>query len=383
LVLASLLLGGCGPDTGTCEAEDDDACFDAGTCLGRAHVVHTDVAALHLVAADLDGDAAIDVLAIGTREDGTVAAELHRGHGDGTFADPVASTATGCSAYPLDGDFDGDGIADLVYPDCQGSLLVFWGAATGVGAESTAVMLPFVMTGSTVADMDGDGTSDLVVVGHDAADVGRLGWVQGASSRQLALVSSVELALPFLPTAVRSGDATGDGTPDAFAYAPGVADGLAIAAGETGGGFAAAQATAIGARIGQVAVGAFATGTPATDVLVTAPQDMRLLVAEVGTGTPAVASTPVFPYHPALAIAVEWDGEPGDEALVADGIDPELRWFRFAPDGSAREDARVSTPYAAQLVLVPDLDGDGTADLLVGHFAQAAFSVRLSSEDPG
>jgi len=383
-LVTSLVLFGCGPDTGTCDDDTDEACFAEGTCLGRAHVVHTEVAALHLVSADLDGDAAIDVLAIGTRADGSVAAELHRGAGDGTFADPVSSPATGCSAYPLAGDLDGDGIADLVYPDCQGSLLVFWGAPSGVGAESTAVMLPFVMTGSTVADMDADGTADLVVVGHDASDVGRLGWVRGASSRQLALGSSAELVgLPFLPTAVRSGDANGDGTPDAFTYAPGVADGMAIAPGQAGGGFAAAEPTALGARIGQVAVGAFATGTTAADVLVAAPQDMRLVVAELGAGPPAIATTDVFPYRPAFATAVEWDGEPGDEAIVGDAIDPEVRWFRFAADGAATEEARVSTPYAAQLVLVPDLDGDGTADLLVGHFAQAAFSVRLSSEGSG
>ena len=244
--------------------------------------------------------------------------------------------------------------------------------------------LPFVMTGSAVADMDLDGISDLVVVGRDPSDAGRLGWVRGASTRQLALESADALVgLPFQPTAVRSGDANGDGTPDAFAYARGVADGLAIAPGQTGGGFAEAEPAPLGARIGQVAIGAFATDTPGADVLVAAPEDTRLIVAALGLAAPAIATTSVFPYHPAFATAVEWDGEPGDEALVADGIDPEVRWFRFAADGTATEDARVSTPYAAQLVLVPDLDGDLTPDLLVGHFAQSAFSVRLSSEGAG
>jgi hypothetical protein len=131
--------------------------------------------------------------------------------------------------------------------------------------------------------------------------------------------------------------------------------------------------------VGQVAIGEFASASPAADVLVVSPDDMRLVLAEPG----AVVSTPVFPYRPAFATAVEWDGQDGDEALVADGFDPEVRWYRFAADGAAREDARVHTPYAAQLVLVPDLDGDDVADLVVGHFAQAAFSVRLSSEGSG
>lgn len=382
LALAAVAAIACGPDTATCEDETDQvACLGDDACLGGAHVVDTDVAALHLVAADLDGDARVDVLAIGTRADGTVAAELHRGHGDGTFDDPVESPAVGCSAYPLDGDLDGDRIADLVYPDCDGSLLVFWGATGGPGGDATPVALPFVMTGSSVADMDADGVSDLVLVGHEAASgVGTLGWVKGAASRELALVTSSELAaLTFLPTAVRSGDANGDGTPDAFAYARGVAD-LGIAAGEDGGGFAAAQAAPVGARVGQVAIGAFASASAAVDVLVASPDDMRIVVTELGTGAPAVASTSVFPYRPALATTVEWDGQPGDEAIVVDGFDPEVRWFRFDADGTAHEGARVSTPYAAQLVLAPDLDGDDVPDLLVAHFAQAAFSVRLSSE---
>lgn len=384
LLLAVLGAIACGPDSATCSDDDDEkACVADGTCLGRTHLVPTDVAALHLVAADVDGDEAIDVLAIGVREDGTVAAELHGSHGDGTFADPVETAAAGCSAYPLDGDLDGDGTSDLVYPECDGSLLVFWGGKGGPGSSSTAVALPFVMTGSTAADMDGDGVVDLVVVGHDAADAGQLGWVRGNATRELALASSSQLdGLAFLPTAVRSGDANGDGTPDAFPYAR-VRDGLAIAPGQAGDGFADAQPATLGASVGQLAVGAFASGTAAPDVLVAAPDDMQLLVAELGTGAPAVASTSVFPYRPALATAVEWDGEPGDEAVVADGFDPEVRWFRFAADGTASEDARVSTPYAAQLVLVPDLDGDDTPDLLVGHFAQAAFSVRLSSEGSG
>jgi hypothetical protein len=381
LAAVGVVAAGCGPDTATCDDEDElPACLDGDACLGGAHVVETSVAALHLVSANLDGDGQIDVLAIGTREDGTVAAELHRGHGDGTFAEPVATNAVGCSAYPLDGDLDGDAIADLVYPDCDGSLLVFWGGTDGPGTTATLVALPFLMTGSSIADMDGDGISDLVLVGHvDASAVGTLGWVTGAASRELALVTSSELAgLAFLPTAVRSGDANGDGTPDAFAYARGVAD-IGIAPGEAGG-FAAAVSAPVGARVGQVAIGAFASASAAVDVLVASPDDMRIVVTELGAGTPAVASSSVFPYRPALATAVEWDGEPGDEAILADGFDPEVRWFRFAADGAAHEDARVSTPYAAQLVLVPDLDGDGTSDLLVAHFAQSAFSVRLSGE---
>lgn len=377
----ALAAAACGPEAGsTCG--DDSICLANGPCLGEAIVIETDVAALHLVAADLDADARIDVLAIGTREDGSVAAELHAGHGDGSFADPVAIAATGCSAYPLAGDLDGDGVADLVYPDCEGALLVFWGGPGGPAQTPTSVALPFVMTGSSIADMDGDGIDDLVVVGH-ATDVGQLGWVRGAGDRALALVGAVALdGLAFVPSAVRSGDVDGDGHPDAFAFTPGVADALALATGRGADGFAAAQTMPVG-RIGQITLGAFGAASPGADLLVAAPQDMRLSVAAIAGGAPSVTPTPVFPYRPAQASAVQWDGDPGDEAVVVDGFDPEVRWFAFADDGSADERGRIPTPHAAQIVLVPDVDGDGTADLLVGHFAQAAFSLRLSSEGSG
>lgn len=376
LLLVIPLAIGCGPEShAPC---DEEVCLDDGPCLGPAEVVPLQMSALHLVAAAFDDDETIDVLALGVDEGGVVIAQLFLGDGDGSFADGVSSSAIGCSAYPSIGDFDGDGAPDLVYADCDGALLVFWGTADGPGVVSTTVQLGFRLSSSAASDVDGDGIEDLVIVGRDAAEVGQFAWVRGTADRAIALSDSDPIVgLPFLPSGVRTAPVAADGANDAVVFAPGVLDGVAVADADALGVFGPMEPLVVGARVGGVTLGAFGENTDEPNVLVAAPQDSRLVL----TGPAgSVGATELFPYRPAFATPVDWDTELGDEALVIDGFDPEIRWFRFGSDGVGEDSGRIPFPHAAQYVVTPDLDGDDVPDLLVGHYAQSAFSVRLASD---
>jgi len=379
LGLAALALA-CGPEAH--EPCEQDVCLDDGPCLGPADVFPVlDMSALHLIAAPFDDDDAIDVLALGVDGAGIVVAQLFVGDGDGGFGDGVSNTAIGCSAYPSIGDFDGDGAPDLVYADCDGALLVFWGTSSGPGEVSTTVQLGFRLSSSAASDVDGDGIQDVVIVGRDAAEAGRFAWVRGAADRALALSDTEPIVgLPFLPSGVRTAAVAADGTTDAIVFAPGVVDGLAVADVDAVGAFGPMQPLVVGARVGGVTLGAFGENTDETNILIAAPQDSRLVLRNAA-GT--VGETMLFPYRPAYATPVGWDAELGDEALVIDGLDPEIRWFRFDGGGGGEESGRIPSPYAAQYVVTPDLDGDDVPDLVVGHYAQSAFSVRLADSNGG
>lgn len=365
-VVLLLLVVACGPSHADC---GDATCFgDDGPCLGEARTYETDLAPRHLVAGDFDGDDAIDILAVGDAQDGAVVAELHRGLGDGTFDDPQPSTATGCSAYPLGADLDGDGSEDLLYPDCVGNALVFWGGA----AEPSAITLPLVLTTAAIADADADGQLDVVAFGIDAQQAPAMALVRGLGAR--GFEAQAPLPAGSLPTGVRTGDVDGDGNVDAVTWIAGVADSVAVRTGDGNGGFAAATPGAAAIAAGHIAVGDLAPGG-ADELVISAPGQQRLVVGSGG----AADMTSVSPYRPAFATIVQFAGAVSPAALVVDGFEPEVRYYVADADGAPHEQGRLATEHAAQWLAAPDLDGDGGVDLVVGHLARGAFSVWLAA----
>lgn len=369
-VVATLVcIAACGPSHADC---GEVACFgDAGPCLGEARTFETDLAPRHFVAGELDGDDAIDVLVVGDAATGEVVAELHRGLGDGTFAAPEGSERTGCSAYPLADDVDGDGHDDLLYPDCTGNALLFWG---GAEAAPSSITLPLVLTTAAIADADADGVLDLVAFGIDPLQAPAMALVRGLGDRGFAAGPAQVLAEPSAPTGVRPGDVDGDGDVDAVTWIAGVADSIAVRHGDGTGGFAAPVPIAAATAAGHIAVGDVSSGG-ADELVISAPSQQRLVIGSGGGSD----TTSVSPYRPAFAMIATLADATGPAALVVDGFEPEVRYYVVDGDGAARQQGRLSTPHAAQWLAVPDLDGDGALDLVVGHHARGAFSVWLAS----
>ena len=372
-LVAAVLLVGCGPTHADC---DEQVCI-GDACLATARSYDTEIDPLHFVAADFDGDASVDVIAIGIGSAGEVVAEIHRNEGDGLLGDPEPIDAVGCSAYPVAGDLDGDAAADLVYPACDGNALVVWGGAT---ASTSAIALPFPLGTSAIDDVDGDGRSDLVALGGAG-----LVLVRGEPGRTLVATDAIALATAMPPSGVRTGDVDGDGVLDAVTWTLGQAGSVALSLGHGDGSFAPAEP-----RVADTAPASLALGSlddrAGVELVALAPDQHRLVIDH---GDAASSTTDVGHYRPALAAIASGahaapglndGGDAGPHALVVDGVDPEVRYYALGADGALAEDARLPTPHAAQSVLVPDLDGDGVADVLVGHFTAASFSTWLSSE---
>ena len=164
-----------------------------------------------VVAADVDGDGVLDLLAAGTA-DGTVTVGL--GAGDGTFT-PAAGSPLSVGIWPnvlVPHDLDDDGDVDLVVADTRtGRLHVLLGAGDGTFLPRTSFYAGSRPWSVATGDLNRDGRADLAVALHDEPRLrlylgdGQGGFAEAAGSPLPVAVGVDALALH---------DFDGDALPD-------------------------------------------------------------------------------------------------------------------------------------------------------------------------
>ncbi|MBK7859232.1 MAG: VCBS repeat-containing protein [Archangiaceae bacterium] len=158
-----------------------------------------------LAAADVDGDAILDLIAV---SDGD--AQVLRGLGDGTFA-PKVVVPVGSAKSVRTADFDNDGWPDLAVARSSGQVSVLLNDRDGTFTARPDVDLQSNGTGFGVGDLNGDGTPDLFAAAASAVN---------AATDSLPGWCSVSAGAPMVvdvdqrPVAVSVADFNADGKPD-------------------------------------------------------------------------------------------------------------------------------------------------------------------------
>ncbi len=200
-------------------------------------VAHAATGPMTILEADLDGDGRDDLVTISRRAGGYggVGITTRLSLGNGTFGPPVHATADwdlnpggGIDPNVATGDFNRDGLADLVVAYCSSSstpfdLLYAYGDGTGrLEAPLVLDTLPLGLRCMTVADIDLDGRDDVLY--NERNDVRfALGEAAGtlASPRPL-------LDVPLRLFALVAEDLTADGSVDLLLSVPGLGGGFPL-----------------------------------------------------------------------------------------------------------------------------------------------------------
>ncbi len=355
---ATLDLDGDGvPDVATSAASGDVAVYLGGVAgLARAPLVlanpdgkKSGFGFVLAAAGDLNGDGYGD-LAIGECG-GAGGVRVYFGGPAGpptassqALVSPDGMSGFGCRVTGA-GDLDGDGYADLavarVGGDVTGGLYIYKGGPQGVPATTTRIDSPvqkpsrlgYSLAG--VGDLDGDGFADLAATEIDYSDLtGQVhlyrGGPDGISNQRVVTIKSPDpIGVQYGSSVACAGDVDGDGYPD------------------------------------------FVIGAPAVPT-VKFPPKVHLYLG--GAGGPSASATPIdLPTDGANGFGTEVEGA-GD--LDGDGYSDVvvtsqtgLVVFRGAAGGIAP--AGTSVDAAGQgsnprhLASAGDLDGDGTADVLI------------------
>jgi hypothetical protein len=377
----AVLVAACNPppehlgDLPSALCETDGALPAGGQCFeasARELVVGLDP--LHFVVGDFNVDTHADVVVAGTRA-GVVGTELWVGSSGGLTGPGIDATPTGCSAFPIAGPLLGGPGDDVMFATCDWSVDVFgWG--DGAFAAGQNIPLPMQLRSSTIADMEGDGDADLIMLGEreDARATLSVILANGGAFDPATLQPLSTLS--FDPAGITAGDFDGDGVLDLVLHRAGVPGALGFVMASQAGLFAEPLRITTALAPGTVAVADL--DADGDDDVVYADEAAQtacvwLLDGTLDAAPRCVVFAEIAPRHAAVA---DLDGDELPEVVLADAASHSLWVWDVDLAGDADVMEPLPVPATADRIALVDFDNDGVLDIIAGHFADKTLSIR-------
>ncbi|MEA2918618.1 MAG: hypothetical protein QOJ15_10699 [Bradyrhizobium sp.] len=344
--------------------------FTAGQVIG----VPSDPA--NVAAADLNCDGKLDI-AVSSDSEPFVGVLL--GRGDGTFGRTLTVAAGHACSFIITADLDGDGYVDLGCSNHNGSATVLWGNGDGTFSKSVNYKVQGALAtadtyGIAVADLNGDGTLDLVasVYGASGPDPSALGQVAVLLNRGDRSFAKPVFYPDGAAVAIFAGDFNGDRKPD-IATAN-FDSSVSVFQGDGTGRLGARQVYSTGGQGVAIAAGDF-NGDGVLDLATGNDASGSVSVLQ-GQGQGSFGDSVSFEAGNTHSIAVVDLNRDGHLDLISGGYDEGLvRVWPGKGDGKFSGEVRIPTsPDGARGVAAVDFNGDGKLDLAV---ADASTSIHM------
>jgi hypothetical protein len=338
-----------------------------------AQIVPTGSGSNVLVSGDFNGDGIPDLVVQSTAGNGL---QVLLGNGDGTFQQGQAVTLDGSPVALVAGDFTGNGLPDLAVTE-NGSVDPNTGSA---GPGEVQILLNngdgTFQVGQTLAigsypvalvagDFTGDGHTDLVVAVGDPLGLGTGGLQFFLGSGVGTFQPGQPLSVPTSNSAGQSlvaGDFNSDGRTD-LAVLAGSSDTVQIVLGNGDGTFHVGQTLATGSYPRSLVAGDF-TGDGRTDLAVAnaASNTVQVLLGN-GNGTFSQGQTLAVGKYPLSLAAGDFSGDGRTDLAVADNSANDLQVLLGNGDGTFQVGQAVSAGNLPVSLVAADFQGNGSDEL--------------------
>ena len=362
-----------------------------------------------VTAADVNGDGKPDLI-VANYGGNTVSVLLNTTASPTATLNFATQQVFGTETYPNSvaaADLNGDGKLDLIVANqnATGGVSVLLNtSAPGATTPSFATQQAFAsgryLYNAVAADVNGDGKPDLIMSNPADSTITVLLNTTAPGATTLSFAAPQTFAVPY-PAGVTVADVNGDGKPDLIVvddagYPSG--DNVSVllnttAPGATTLSFATAQAFPTGGYPHYVAV-ADVNGDGKLDLIVANEGDANVSVllntTATGATTPSFAAqqtfaSGTFPYSVTVA-DINGDGKP--DLIVANNGDNYVSVLlnTTAPGAATPSFAAqqtVGTGSNPDFATVADVDGDGKPDIISANYNGSSASVLLNTTTPG
>jgi len=346
-----------------------------------------------VVTGDFNRDRHLDI-AIANGADNSVTVLL--GNGDGTFtASPNSPFSSGGNFTPAIavGDFNGDGIPDLVVTDIPGGLTglingitgsvggnvsVFLGDGTGsFGGHKDTGTGGNLPAGVAVGDFNKDGNLDVAVTNFNDGTVSIL---LGKGDGTFNAAKNLPLQVGTHPTSVAVGDFNQDGNLD-VAVANTDDGTVAILLGNGDGTFQAASYLNVGIRPIAIAVNDV-NGDGKPDLAV-ADYTSSLVFVLLGNGDGTFGAPASFGAgaEPTGIVVADFNGDGKLDLAVVNHLSNSVTILTGDGTGMFKASGGTIAGIGAQSLSFGDFNGDGEIDLAVVNLSSNSVSVLLNNSD--